>query len=234
MNSPRWCWRCCRSVVIHRRWSRRSSTRSRGSSRTGELLEFTTYISLSCQNCPDVVQALNLMAVLNPRVRHTMVDGALFEQEVAAQNIKSVPSIHLEWCSRSGRDAWAWRKSSPSWIGGATQRAAAQMSQQAPYDMLIVGGGPAGASAAVYAARKGIRVAVAAERFGGQVLDTLGIENLISVEHTEGPELARALEQNVRQHEVADLQPAARRGTGAGRTAHAALRQRRECSRRVR
>jgi alkyl hydroperoxide reductase subunit F len=168
---------------------------------SGESLDFTTYISLSCQNCPDVVQALNLMAVLNPRVRHTMVDGALFEQEVAAKNIKSVPSIHLNDAS-FGQGRMGVEEILAKLDRGATQRAAAQMNQQAPYDMLIVGGGPAGASAAVYAARKGIRVAVAAERFGGQVLDTLGIENLISVEHTEGPELARALEQNVRQHEV--------------------------------
>ena len=172
--------------------------------------EFVTYISLSCQNCPDVVQALNLMAVLNPRVRHTMVDGALFEQEVAAQNIKSVPSIHLNGAA-FGQGRMGVEEILAKLDRGATQRAAAQMNQQAPYDMLIVGGGPAGASAAVYAARKGIRVAVAAERFGGQVLDTLGIENLISVEHTEGPELARALEQNVRQHDVAvfNLQRAA-------------------------
>jgi len=163
--------------------------------------EFTTYISLSCQNCPDVVQALNLMAVLNPRVRHTMVDGALFEQEIATHNIRSVPTVHLNGKS-FGQGRMDVEQILAKLDRGATARAAAQMNAEAPFDMLIVGGGPAGASAAVYAARKGIRVAVAAERFGGQVLDTLGIENLISVEHTEGPELARSLEQNVRQHEV--------------------------------
>lgn len=163
--------------------------------------EFVTYISLSCQNCPDVVQALNLMSVLNPRIRHTMVDGALNEQEVAAKNILSVPSIYL-----NGEPFGQGRMDAEQIIAkldtGATKRAAAKMSSEAPYDMLIVGGGPAGASAAIYAARKGIRVAVAAERFGGQVLDTLGIENLISVEHTEGPELARSLEANVKANGV--------------------------------
>lgn len=163
--------------------------------------EFVTYISLSCQNCPDVVQALNLMAVLNPRVRHTMVDGALFEQEVAAHNIRSVPAIYL-----NGKLFGQGRMDAEQILAkldrGAAARTAARMSSEEPYDMLIVGGGPAGASAAIYAARKGIRVAVAAERFGGQLLDTMGIENLISVEHTEGPALARALEGNVRRHEV--------------------------------
>jgi alkyl hydroperoxide reductase subunit F len=164
--------------------------------------EFVTYISLTCQNCPDVVQALNLMSVLNPRVRHTMVDGALFEQEVASKNIMSVPSVYLNGAP-FGQGRMDIEQILAKLDSGAVQRAAAQMSTEAPYDMLIVGGGPAGASAAVYAARKGIRVAVAAERFGGQVLDTMGIENLIAVEHTEGPELARSLEENVRQHEVA-------------------------------
>ena len=163
--------------------------------------EFTTYISLSCQNCPDVVQALNLMAVLNPRIRHTMVDGGLFEQEVASHNIRSVPTIHFNGQS-FGQGRMEVEQILAKLDNGATARAVAQMNAEAPYDMLIVGGGPAGSAAAVYAARKGIRVAVAAERFGGQVLDTLGIENLISVEHTEGPDLARALEQNVRDHDV--------------------------------
>ena len=178
--------------------------------------EFVTYISLSCQNCPDVVQALNLMAVLNPRIRHTMVDGALFEQEVATHNIRSVPAIYLNG-EAFGQGRMEVEQILAKLDRGAAARAATRMSQEEPYDMLIVGGGPAGASAAIYAARKGIRVAVAAERFGGQVLDTMGIENLISVPHTEGPQLARALEDNVRRHEVpifnsqqaAGLQPGA-------------------------
>jgi NADH-dependent peroxiredoxin subunit F len=164
-------------------------------------MEFQTYISLSCQNCPDVVQALNLMSVLNPHVRHTMVDGALFEQEVASHNIRSVPTVFL-----NGKQFGSGRMTVEEIVAkldqGAAQRAAAKLNEQAPYDVLVVGGGPAGAAAAIYAARKGIRVAVAAERFGGQVLDTMGIENLISVEHTEGPQLARALEQNVRANNV--------------------------------
>ena len=163
--------------------------------------EFRTYISLSCQNCPDVVQALNTMAVLNPRIRHTMIDGALFEQEVASLNIRSVPAVYL-----NGQPFGQGRMSVEEIVAkldkGAAQRKAAELSQRAPYDVLIVGGGPAGSSAAIYAARKGIRVGVAAERFGGQVLDTLGIENLISVPHTEGPALAVALEENVKAHDV--------------------------------
>jgi alkyl hydroperoxide reductase subunit F len=163
--------------------------------------EFRTYISLTCQNCPDVVQALNTMAVLNPRIRHTMIDGALFEQEVASQNIRSVPAVYL-----NGQPFGQGRMSIEEILAkldqGTAKKRAAELSQRAPYDVLIVGGGPAGSSAAIYAARKGIRVGVAAERFGGQVLDTLGIENLISVQHTEGPDLAVALEENVRSHDV--------------------------------
>jgi alkyl hydroperoxide reductase subunit F len=171
--------------------------------------EFVTYISLSCQNCPDVVQALNLMAVLNPRIRHTMVDGALFEQEVASHNIRSVPTVMLNG-KAFGQGRMEVEQILAKLDRGVEARIAAKMNAQAPYDMLIVGGGPAGAAAAIYAARKGIRVAVAAERFGGQVLDTMGIENLIAVEHTEGPELARALEQNVRANgvEIFNLQRA--------------------------
>jgi alkyl hydroperoxide reductase subunit F len=163
--------------------------------------EFQTYISLSCQNCPDVVQALNLMSVLNPRVRHTMVDGALFEQEVAAHNIRSVPTVFMNG-KQFGQGRMTVEEILAKLDQGAAQRAAAKLNAAAPYDVLIVGGGPAGAAAAIYAARKGIRVAVAAERFGGQVLDTMGIENLISVAHTEGPQLARELEQNVRANNV--------------------------------
>ncbi|MDQ2641602.1 MAG: alkyl hydroperoxide reductase subunit F [Pseudomonadota bacterium] len=172
--------------------------------------EFVTYISLSCQNCPDVVQALNLMAVLNPRIRHTMVDGALFEQEVAALNIRSVPAVYLNG-QAFGQGRMEVEQILAKLDKGVEARIAAKMNSQKPYDVLVVGGGPAGASAAIYAARKGIRVAVAAERFGGQLHDTLGIENLISVHHTEGPELARSLEQNVRANgvEIFNLQRAA-------------------------
>jgi len=163
--------------------------------------DFRTYISLTCQNCPDVVQALNLMAVLNPRIRHTMVDGSEFEQEVASLNIRSVPAVYMNDES-FGQGRMGVEEILAKLDRGAAARKAAELSTRATYDMLIVGGGPAGASAAIYAARKGIRVGVAAERFGGQVLDTLGIENLITVKHTEGPQLATALEQNVKSLEV--------------------------------
>ena len=162
---------------------------------------FETYFSLSCQNCPDVVQALNLMSVLNPKIQHVAIDGALFQDEVEARQIMSVPTIYL-----NGEVFDQGRMTLEQILAridtGAGKRDAEKLSAMDAFDVLIVGGGPAGAAAAVYAARKGIRTGVAAERFGGQVLDTMGIENLISVQHTEGPKLAAALEQNVREHEV--------------------------------
>jgi alkyl hydroperoxide reductase subunit F len=163
--------------------------------------EFETYMSLTCQNCPEVVQALNLMAVLNPRIRHTTIDGALFQDEVAERQIMAVPSVFL-----NGRPFGQGRMGVEQILAkldaGAGARDAVRLADKAPYDMLIVGGGPAGAAAAVYAARKGIRTGVVAERFGGQVLDTLAIENFISVTETEGPKFATALEQHVRAYEV--------------------------------
>ena len=163
--------------------------------------EFETYMSLTCQNCPEVVQALNLMAVLNPRIRHTTIDGALFQEEVAERQIMAVPSVFV-----NGRPFGQGRMGVEQILAkldtGADARDAARLAEKAPYDMLIVGGGPAGAAAAVYAARKGIRTGVVAERFGGQVLDTLAIENFISVTETEGPKFAAALEQHVRAYEV--------------------------------
>lgn len=162
---------------------------------------FETYFSLSCQNCPDVVQALNVMAVLNPRVRHVAIDGALFQDEVDSRQVMSVPSVYLNGepfaQGRMGVEEILAKMDT-----GAQAREAARMNEREPFDVLVVGGGPAGAAAAIYAARKGIRTGVAAERFGGQVLDTLGIENLISVAETEGPKLARALEENVRHYDV--------------------------------
>jgi NADH-dependent peroxiredoxin subunit F len=178
---------------------------------TAELIEhvrnldgdyrFETYFSLSCQNCPDVVQALNLAAVLNPRIQHVAIDGGLFPAEVEARQIMSVPTIYL-----NGEVFDQGRMTLEQIVAkldtGAASRDAEKIAAKAPFDVLVVGGGPAGAAAAIYAARKGIRTGVAAERFGGQVLDTMAIENFISVKETEGPKLATALEQHVREYDV--------------------------------
>ena len=163
--------------------------------------QFETYYSLSCQNCPDVVQALNLMAVLNPGIHHVAIDGALFQAEVDERQVMSVPSVYL-----NGKLFASGRMGVEEILAkidtGAAFREAEKISAREPFDVLVVGGGPAGAAGAIYAARKGIRTGVAAERFGGQVLDTMGIENLVSVAETEGPKLARALEENVRDYKV--------------------------------
>ncbi len=162
---------------------------------------FETYYSLSCQNCPDVVQALNLMAVLNPNIRHVAIDGALFQAEVEERQVMSVPSIYLngELFAQGRMDAEQILAKIDT---GAVARDAEKISSKDAFDVLVVGGGPAGAAAAIYAARKGIRTGVAAERFGGQVLDTMAIENFISVQETDGPKMARALEEHVRQYDV--------------------------------
>jgi alkyl hydroperoxide reductase subunit F len=163
--------------------------------------EFETYFSLSCQNCPDVVQALNLMAVLNPNIRNVSIDGALFQEEVERRQVMAVPSIYLNGeVFASGR--MEVKEILAKIDTGAANRDAEKMSAKEAFDVLVVGGGPAGAAAAIYAARKGIRTAIAAERFGGQVLDTMAIENFVSVKATEGPKLVRALEEHVREYEV--------------------------------
>ncbi|BDD66984.1 alkyl hydroperoxide reductase subunit F [Sphingobium sp. TA15] len=172
---------------------------------------FETYFSLSCQNCPDVVQALNLMAVLNPRIRHTAIDGALFQEEVDARKVMAVPTVFL-----NGEPFASGRMELEQIVAkidsGAAARAAAKIKAQDPFEVLIVGGGPAGAAAAIYAARKGIRTGIAAERFGGQVLDTMDIENFVSVSRTEGPKFAAALEAHVKDYdvEIMNLQKAAK------------------------
>jgi NADH-dependent peroxiredoxin subunit F len=162
---------------------------------------FETYYSLTCQNCPDVVQALNLMSVLNPRIAHVAIDGALFQGEVEARQVMSVPTVFLNGevfdQGRMGVEQILAKIDT-----GAGARDAEKIRGKATFDVLVVGGGPAGAAAAIYAARKGIRTGVVAERFGGQVLDTMGIENFISVSHTEGPKLVTALEQHVRDYDV--------------------------------
>ncbi|WP_298602092.1 alkyl hydroperoxide reductase subunit F [Zoogloea sp.] len=163
--------------------------------------EFETFISLSCHNCPDVVQALNLMAVLNPGVTSTMIDGALFQGLVDERKIMAVPTVFLNGES-FGQGRMTIEEIVAKLDTGASARAAAEIGSKDAFDVLVVGGGPAGAAAAVYAARKGIRTGVLAERFGGQVMDTLGIENFISVQHTEGPKLVAALEQHVKEYAV--------------------------------
>jgi len=162
---------------------------------------FETYFSLSCQNCPDVVQALNLMSVVNPRIRHVAIDGALFQDEVESRQVMAVPSVYLNG-QPFGQGRMELAQVLAKLDTGSAAREAGKIKAKAAFDVLVIGGGPAGAAAAIYAARKGIRTAVAAERFGGQVLDTMGIENFISVKETEGPKLAAALEQHVREYEV--------------------------------
>jgi len=162
---------------------------------------FETYFSLSCQNCPDVVQALNLMAVLNPNIHHVAIDGALFQAEVDERQVMAVPSVYLNGVN-FGQGRMGLEEILAKLDTSGIEKAAEKISAKAAFDVLVVGGGPAGSAAAIYAARKGIRTGVAAERFGGQVLDTMSIENFISVQETEGPKLASALEAHVRQYDV--------------------------------
>lgn len=146
---------------------------------------FETYVSLSCHNCPDVVQALNMMSVLNPNISHTMIDGATNKEEVEAKNIMAVPTVML-----NGEEFGSGRMSAEEILAKlGSGPDASELSAKDPFDVLVVGGGPAGASAAIYAARKGIRTGIVTERLGGQVLDTMSIENFISVTKTEGPKL---------------------------------------------
>jgi alkyl hydroperoxide reductase subunit F len=162
---------------------------------------FETFVSLTCQSCPDVVQALNLMAVVNPNIRHTMIDGALFQDEVERRQIMAVPTVFLNG-QPFGQGRMELEEIVSKLDAGGAARDVARFNAKAPYDVLVVGGGPAGAAAAIYAARKGIRTGIAAERLGGQLLDTVGIENFISVKETEGHKLATGLEQHVTTYDV--------------------------------
>ena len=162
---------------------------------------FETYFSQSCQNCPDVVQALNTMAALNPNITHVAVDGALFQKEVEERQVMAVPTVLLNG-QPFGQGRMSLEQILAKLDTGASAREAEKIKAKDAYEVLVIGGGPAGAAAAIYAARKGIRTGVAAERFGGQVLDTMAIENFISVSHTEGPRLAANLEQHVKDYDV--------------------------------
>ncbi len=171
--------------------------------------DFEVYMSLSCHNCPDVVQALSLMAILNPKIKATVIEGGAFQAEVEERQVMAVPMVFLNGVV-FGSGRMTLEEIVAKLDKGSAAREAAKLSEKAPYDMLIVGGGPAGAAAAVYAARKGIRTGVAAERMGGQTNDTLAIENYISVLETDGPKFAAALEAQVRHYgvDVMNLQQA--------------------------
>lgn len=159
---------------------------------------FESYISLSCHNCPEVVQALNLMSVLNPSIRHTMIDGGLFSDEVTSKDIMGVPAVYL-----NGEFFLGGRQTLEDILEKLGQSVDPSVfNTKSPFDVLVIGGGPAGASAAIYSARKGIRTGMVAERFGGQVLDTLGIENLIGTPYTEGPKIAASLEEHMKQYDI--------------------------------
>jgi alkyl hydroperoxide reductase subunit F len=162
---------------------------------------FETFVSLTCQSCPDVVQALNTMAVLNPRVRHTMIDGAVFQEEVERRQVMAVPAVFLNG-QPFGQGRMELAEILAKVDAGSAARESQRLSAKAPFDVLVVGGGPAGAAAAIYAARKGIRTGIAAERLGGQLLDTVGIENFISIKETQGHKLASGLEQHVTTYDV--------------------------------
>lgn len=158
---------------------------------------FEVYMSLSCHNCPDVVQALALLALRNPRVSTTVIEGSAFADEVRTRGILAVPQVYLNG------EPWVAGRTTLAEIldrldTGAAARGAAALDAELPFDVLIVGGGPAGAAAGLYAARKGLRTGIVAERFGGQVNDTAAIENYPSVPETIGPKFAAALEQQVR------------------------------------
>ncbi|HMW17180.1 MAG TPA: alkyl hydroperoxide reductase subunit F [Accumulibacter sp.] len=177
---------------------------------------FETFISLSCHNCPEVVQALNLMAMLNPGISHQMIDGALFPEEIDSRQIMGVPTVYLNG-EHFGQGRMTVEEIVSRLDSRAAEREAEKISARQPYDVLIVGGGPAGAAAAIYAARKGIRTGIVGERFGGQVLDTLAIENFISVKATDGPKLVASLEEHVREYgvDIINLQRATSLKTGA-------------------
>jgi NADH-dependent peroxiredoxin subunit F len=167
----------------------------------GEDFNFEVYMSLTCHNCPDVVQALSLMAVFNPKIKTTVIEGGAFQDEITTREIMAVPSIYLNG-ELFGNGRMLVEEIIAKLDVSAADKDAAKLSAKAPYDVLIVGGGPAGAAAAVYAARKGIRVGVASERFGGQTNDTMAIENYISVQETDGPKFAAALEAQTRSYGV--------------------------------
>jgi len=161
-------------------------------------LTFETYVSLTCHNCPDVVQALNILAVLNPKISHTMIEGGMYQQEIDDKQVMAVPTVFLD-----GAEFDSGRMTIEQILTKvAGPLSADEFADKDIFDVLVVGGGPAGASSAIYAARKGIKTGMVVETFGGQVLETLGIENVIGTPYIEGPQLMRQVEEHVKQYDV--------------------------------
>jgi len=173
-------------------------------------IHIKTYISLTCENCPDVVQALNLMALLHENFHHEMIDGGYYQDEIDKLSIQGVPSVFVDSkMIHSGRIQFLDLLQKVEATFGSNESSSAVSAENANlgnYDVVVIGGGPAGASAAIYSVRKGLKTALIAERFGGQVQDTKGIENLISVVYTEGPELAAQLNKHVTSYPVQMLE----------------------------
>ena len=167
---------------------------------------FETYMSLTCQNCPDVVQALNAMSVLNPRIKHIAIEGGAFQNEIEERDIKAVPTVYLNG-ELFGQGRMEIEQFISKLDSGADEKAAQKLSEKEPFEVLVIGGGPAGVAASIYTARKGIRVGLIADRIGGQVLDTMAIENFISMPYTEGPKLGAAFDAHLAEYEIDVMKP---------------------------
>ncbi|MEM9102360.1 MAG: alkyl hydroperoxide reductase subunit F [Pseudomonadota bacterium] len=165
-------------------------------------LHFEVFVSLSCHNCPDVVQAVNQFALINSRISSEMIDGGLFQEEIEQRNIQGVPSVYLNG------ELFANGKISTGelvakLVESVPKKASTTVSSRLPLqDVTVIGGGPAGVSSAIYSARKGLKVTLIADRIGGQVKDTMGIENLISVPKTTGPELTGSLYEHLKEYDI--------------------------------
>ncbi|GAF61635.1 alkyl hydroperoxide reductase protein F [Psychrobacter sp. JCM 18903] len=172
--------------------------------RFNKPLQFQTYVSLSCHSCPEVVQALNQFALLNDGISNEMIDGALFQEQVDANNIQGVPAVFLNGkpfangLIDTAKLIGKLQEQFPDLLAEADDDAE-QLEQQ---DVTIIGAGPAGVAAAIYTARKGLKVTMVADRIGGQVKDTQDIENLISVPLTTGTELSANFEKHLREYDI--------------------------------